>query len=796
MIKLEHGFSLVDFAHKVKELDYESLKNEGYLYDRYDGYLHWRDGSLNIINWLDIESDPLIKIMRVTRTFYKNNNNSFTNQDEQNLIHLIKEAKIQNPLQMTRGFLKILGDENAAKELSILQKLGFFEKWLPQFKELPLSEIDFSDIKELDYGRDDRLALAKLHFLIKQFPNQTDRLNAIFTVLYPFDPATAISWLHEELTGKLLQLERIDHISQKKLDRISKSTLLSSKEKEDLLQKEIQGHWQNRKGVISGVFNPVHRGHLEFFHEAIDEMILDELIIIPNEGELIYENPISLEHRWQMLKLLEDEVDELRIISKEYLPVQGSDVNALVSSLIQKDSEANWTRIMGSDVFERYVKDRSINNEIADNILVIQRDQEQFYSIDDEISAKIYYKPHVATTYSYQKLHQAKNARKMAKKGKSPSEYVPDVVAEYIISESLYQEKFPLNVVTTNAEEQKKFSEIIPDVNQISLDIPLTDWSDPKSAVQHKLKEAKKSGIFPVIVIEDFINISALSKNHYFPISDPTISLIGNENLALFLENKEDAKASMLSIVGYAHDENKTKIIKQVTEGVISLEILKQNGSTLKDAFIPNNDENKIEKFMQNLKVKKLGFMTGVFNPIHLGHLDSLNTAKEAASLDKVIIIPTPATNHNETPIQWEERQKMVQLAIESSEGFEAIPNYYKKWLDKGTGVALEHLKSEYPNAKFFHIMGSDSFDRFREKKFLDELDDKNSIIVIQRKGHEILVSENNPHITILDIENNIGTEERASSTIRDHLKEGKPISHLVPQSVEIYIRDKDPYSP
>ena len=111
MIPLTPDFSLIDFAKKAKELSYEQLCEEGYLYDRYDGYMKWREGELRIINWLDIEADPLLKISRVVRTLFKNQRYSFTNEEEKNFRYLLNDAQVKNPLQMTRGLLKVLADK-------------------------------------------------------------------------------------------------------------------------------------------------------------------------------------------------------------------------------------------------------------------------------------------------------------------------------------------------------------------------------------------------------------------------------------------------------------------------------------------------------------------------------------------------------------------------------------------------------------------------------------------------------------------------------------------------------------
>lgn len=74
---------------------------------------------------------------------------------------------------------------------------------------------------------------------------------------------------------------------------------------------------------------------------------------------------------------------------------------------------------------------------------------------------------------------------------------------------------------------------------------------------------------------------------------------------------------------------------------------------------------------------------------------------KLGSALDKIFIIPTPATHHNEEPIAWELRMEMASLAIQNLDNVEMIPWSYEHLLKNGTGHAVAHLMANYPNATF-----------------------------------------------------------------------------------------------
>ena len=236
-----------------------------------------------------------------------------------------------------------------------------------------------------------------------------------------------------------------------------------------------------------------------------------------------------------------------------------------------------------------------------------------------------------------------------------------------------------------------------------------------------------------------------------------------------------------------------------------------------------------LERVLKKLKPEKIGLMTGVFNPIHLGHLEALECAKTELGLDKIFIIPTPATHHNEQPIAWEQRMEMASLALHNQENsaptlpqsrsfrgglgklsnhsscldgeephalqggvLQVIPWSYEHLLKNGTGLAIDDLMASYPNATFWHIMGSDSFERFAQKGLLEKLPPRYRIAVVERSGFPVTTTH--PAVTLLTPSTH-DTQERASSVIRRYLQEGKSISNLVPPAVEQYIFDHALYA-
>lgn len=113
--------------------------------------------------------------------------------------------------------------------------------------------------------------------------------------------------------------------------------------------------------------------------------------------------------------------------------------------------------------------------------------------------------------------------------------------------------------------------------------------------------------------------------------------------------------------------------------------------------------------------MKKIGIMGGTFNPIHNAHLMMAQAACEQFQLDKVWFMPLKKPPHkNEDEIVSEEhRCRMVQFAIDGINQFSLSDIELKR---KGTTYTCETLAQcveEYPETKFYFILGGDSLKDF-----------------------------------------------------------------------------------
>jgi nicotinate-nucleotide adenylyltransferase len=213
----------------------------------------------------------------------------------------------------------------------------------------------------------------------------------------------------------------------------------------------------------------------------------------------------------------------------------------------------------------------------------------------------------------------------------------------------------------------------------------------------------------------------------------------------------------------------------------------------------------------------KLGIFGGTFNPVHLAHLIVAEYIREGFGLDRVLFIPSALPPHKDSPTTGaEHRLAMTRLACAGNPHFQVDDIEVRREGRSYSIDTLKELQGQLPGDDFYFIIGMDAFEEigtWREARALFSL---TSFLVIPRPGHplgdpreflppEVMVEETaagergpvrhykveggkellNFQIPVLDI---------SSSDIRKRLRERRSVRYLLPQSVEIYIREKKLY--
>lgn len=196
-----------------------------------------------------------------------------------------------------------------------------------------------------------------------------------------------------------------------------------------------------------------------------------------------------------------------------------------------------------------------------------------------------------------------------------------------------------------------------------------------------------------------------------------------------------------------------------------------------------------------------IGVLGGTFDPIHIGHLVVADEVTASIGLAGVLFVPAgkPWLKANNTISATEHRLKMVRLAIADKPNFSLSTLEIERAGPTYTVDTIRELGEKYSKSvELFFILGWDNLEdlpRWHQPELLISMC---LIVAVPRVGYPV------PDLASLD-EAIPGLSQRvimldkpeidiSASVIRERVRKGLPISHLVPQEVEKYIGEQGLY--
>lgn len=195
----------------------------------------------------------------------------------------------------------------------------------------------------------------------------------------------------------------------------------------------------------------------------------------------------------------------------------------------------------------------------------------------------------------------------------------------------------------------------------------------------------------------------------------------------------------------------------------------------------------------------RLGVFGGAFNPVHNGHVNLAQQYIRILNLDMLYIIPTANPPHRTGSdfAPADARLDMLRAAFAGNGKVVVSDMEFRREGKSYTYDTVQILKSQYPGADIFLIVGEDQLFKFEEwYRYTDIL--KEVTLCTAARGessHRKIADFSNQHfgsanVFIADIEPVVVS----SSQIRGKIKEKDDISGLVPACVLDYINEKGLY--
>ncbi len=199
----------------------------------------------------------------------------------------------------------------------------------------------------------------------------------------------------------------------------------------------------------------------------------------------------------------------------------------------------------------------------------------------------------------------------------------------------------------------------------------------------------------------------------------------------------------------------------------------------------------------------RLGLFGGSFDPVHLGHLLVAQAAREELALTRLFFIPaaqSPFKPENQ-PTPPGDRVRLLRLALAGESWCEIDEQEIQRGGVSYTIETLSAYARRYPSAKLFYLIGSDHVPLLPKWREAEKLAQLAEFVVIPRPGATQLKSQALPgpaagggplseppgfHLRHL----NGFPLGVSSSQIRDRVKKGLGIRHLVPAAVAEAVRN------
>ncbi|MEK7280266.1 MAG: nicotinate-nucleotide adenylyltransferase [Nitrospirota bacterium] len=213
----------------------------------------------------------------------------------------------------------------------------------------------------------------------------------------------------------------------------------------------------------------------------------------------------------------------------------------------------------------------------------------------------------------------------------------------------------------------------------------------------------------------------------------------------------------------------------------------------------------------------RIGILGGTFNPIHNCHLAVAEETLKKASLDLILFIPSGNPPHKDEKdiIEPKDRHEMVLLATKEDPRFRVLDLEVSRPGKSYSVETIREVKSIYEDKnELFFIVGIDAFLEISTWKDAELLLSLCNFLVISRPGFSFSDINKVPFLKGI-----IGRREAvtgnirvsivpnysisfvevspcliSSTEIRERLRKGRPVTGLLPRSVESYIMEKKLY--
>lgn len=192
------------------------------------------------------------------------------------------------------------------------------------------------------------------------------------------------------------------------------------------------------------------------------------------------------------------------------------------------------------------------------------------------------------------------------------------------------------------------------------------------------------------------------------------------------------------------------------------------------------------------LIMKRVGLFGGSFDPVHVGHIQVAQAAREQLGLDRVYFIPAAQSpfKPNQRLAPSAVRLRLLRLALAGRAWTEVDDQEIVRGGVSYTIDTIRHYRNRYPSCALFYLIGSDHVRFLPTWRSSEELAREVSFAVVLRPGdHEVKLPHPFSGVTLRSMP--IGV---SASEIRERIRQELPIDLMVPGPVAEAIQNNRLY--
>ena len=197
----------------------------------------------------------------------------------------------------------------------------------------------------------------------------------------------------------------------------------------------------------------------------------------------------------------------------------------------------------------------------------------------------------------------------------------------------------------------------------------------------------------------------------------------------------------------------------------------------------------------------KTGILGGTFDPVHTGHIMVADVAKDELGLTEVVFVPAgkPWLKAGASILSAEHRLNMVRMAIAGKSCFKASTMEIERKGPTYSVDTMAEMRREIDDKdELLFIIGWDNLMELPRWRQPERLISLCRLVAVPRVGFPVpdlaSIEASIPGISQRVIMLDKPQIDISSSVIRERVRQGLSISHLVPEAVEKYTKEHGLY--